>query len=92
MPNNLIATFHDPEIRLFDSDSLEMIKHLKIAECLSLETTLIPKTSVSPCHDSLNRNMFLISMRIFPNDLKKISHKSIYDKPYSGYEDCIRPG
>ena len=86
MTNKLIATFHDPEIFLFDVESLEILKHLKIHECLSLESCEISRSSFNPCHDSLQKNIFFVSMRIDPNDLEKIDYKCIYDRSYAGYE------
>ena len=72
MPNKLIVTFHDPEILLFDADSLQQKYHLKIHECLSLDWCEIKKPSFGPCHDSLPTNMFFASVRINPKEQKKI--------------------
>ena len=49
------------------------------------------RTSFAPCHESLEKNMFTATLRIYENDLEKISYKSYYEKPFSGYEKDVRP-
>ena len=93
MTKNLIATFHDkPTILLFDADALEVVKEIQIHECLSLDKTEITLNSPSLCHESSDKKMIFVNIRIFPDDLKKISQKSIYDQPFTGFENCCAPG
>ena len=50
------------------------------------------RSTFNPCHDIIEKNMFLVTMRIFPNDMKKISYNSYYESSYSGFERDVRPG
>ena len=36
--------------------------------------------------------MIFVNIRILPDELKKISHKSFYKEPITGYEECATPG
>ena len=84
MTNTLILVIQEEHVCLIDANSLEFKQQFKISDSLSLGKCLINKMCFTECYDKSDKNMFLCTIEILPDELDKIKYKSMYDQPGFG--------
>ena len=84
MTNDLILIFQEEQVSLIEATSLEFKRQFRISDSLSLGRCLLNKHCFSECYDQSDKNMFLCTIEILPDELDKIKYKSMYDQPGFG--------
>ena len=85
MTNDSIIVFQEESAHWIDANSLELKKSFRYAESLSIDFCQINRNSFALCHNPDDKNIFLCSVRLWPEDLDKISYKTLYDEPSFGH-------
>ena len=78
LTNETIIVLQKEHLSLIYADSFILKLELRINESLKLSRCYMNHSAFAECFDRCDRDKFLCVLEVFPDELEKVKHKSIY--------------